>query len=125
MVKQELSALTLQKYPGEDVKACTHDIEVNCDQLEATNYLPQDIDVIICKILVLSTVEQFCVMFYDTFGKVNDNRIAYTCHELITKADSLYQLLITSKHWLATSTDEVMVIAGLVAKVDCLVMSQK
>jgi len=30
MVKQELSALTLQNHPGEVVNACTHDIEVKC-----------------------------------------------------------------------------------------------
>ena len=125
MVKQELSALTLQNHPGEVVNACTHDIEVKCCQIEAANYLPQDIGIIICKILMLGTVEQFHVIFHNAFGKVNDNPKPYTYHELITKADSLYQLLITSKHWLATSTDDETVIAGLVAKVDCLVMSQK
>ena len=75
-----------------------------------------------CKILTSGMVEQFWVSFYDAFRKLNEDPKAYTYHQLITKADTLYQLLVSSKHWLAHSSDEETVLAGLVTKVDKLVM---
>ena len=59
MVQHELEAMALTKYPGENVKACTKDIDMKCRHLEAAQSLPKDIGGTVCNILTQCSVEAF------------------------------------------------------------------
>ena len=57
-----------------------------------------------------------------TYDRLNEGPKAFSYHEWITKAGALYQLPVTSKCWLAKSTDKKMVLMSLMAKVDKLIL---
>ena len=124
-VQHELEAMALTKYPGENVKACTKDIDMKCRRLEAAQSLPKDIGGTVCNILTQCSVEAFRMPFHTKFWELDKKPDCYSYQDLIRDADALYLSLLAADKWLAKTSDEETVLSGLVAKVDQLVLQNQ
>lgn len=105
-VIDELQDMKLSSFPGKNVHLCTQQIDEHCCCLEAISHLPDDIGATICNVLTKTSVDAFCIPFYNKYWELDKNPSAYTYHELIQEADSLYNSLSASKQWLETTTAE-------------------
>ena len=120
-VQQELEAMALSKYPGENVKLCTKDIALKCHRLEAADSLPKDVGATVCNILTQCSVEAFRIPFHAKFCELDKKPDCYSYEDLIDDAEALYLSLTSANKWLPKSSEEETVLTGLVAKVDRLI----
>ena len=105
-VLHDLEMMTLGKFPGENVKACTREIEMMCRRLEAAKSLPRDVGATVCNIFTKCSFEAFRVAFHAKYWELDKVPDCYSYQELIRDADSLYQSLTQSNNWLAKTSDE-------------------
>jgi hypothetical protein len=123
-VQRELEDMVLTAYPGEDVKACTRDIDMKCKRLEAASSLPKDVGTTVCNILTQSSVEAFRIPFHAKFCELDRKPSCYTYQDLIKDADALYLSLVAAKKWLPQASQDENVLSGLIAKVDELILNR-
>jgi hypothetical protein len=122
-VQRELEDMTLTKYPGEDVKACTRDIDMKCKRLEAASILPKDVGATVCNILTQPSVEAFRIPFHAKFCELDRKPACYSYQDLIKDADALYLCLVAAKKWVPQTNPDENVLSGLIAKVDKLILN--
>ena len=114
--------MKLSSFPGENVKLCASNIDDKCHHLEAGYKLPEDVGVTICDILRKCSVEEFCIPFINKHSELDLNPQVMTCTELIYLANSKYQSLVDAHLWVHQPSNEDLISAGLVAKVDALLL---
>jgi hypothetical protein len=122
-VQRELEDIALTKYPGEDVKTCTRDIDMKCQRLEAASSLPKDVGATVCNMPTQSSVEAFRIPFHAKFCELDRKPTCYSYQDLIKDADGLYLCLIVAKKWVPQTNPDENVISGLIAKIDKLILN--
>ena len=125
MLIQELEHMKLTSYPGEDVKACTRDIEIKCRRLEAAGRLPSDIGATLCNIFTKSSIEAFRIPFFNKYWELDQDPTKYGYRELIREADALYQSLVNSENWVAKGSEQETVFDAMYTRIEKLVLGQR